>query len=206
MADDRLRSLVLIGAPGSGKGTQGKLVGCVPGFRHFSTGDMFRSLDPQTELGRTFRSYSTRGELVPDDVTISVWKQYIDAQVTLGLYRPHSELLLLDGLPRSEAQARLIDRHIEVLGIIHLVVRDIEAMVKRLKGRALKEGRTDDAREDVIRRRHDVYERETAPVLKHYAADLIHEIDAQDTIPNVLAGVMSVAAPIHQRVFADGSA
>ena len=202
MSQDLYRAVLLFGAPGSGKGTQGKAIGTLPGFFHFSTGDMFRSIDPHTQLGQTFKHYSTRGELVPDDVTVGAWKQYVHAQTVLGIYHPHRELLLLDGVPRNVNQAALMDEHIEVIGVVHLVVRDIESMVQRLKGRALKEGRPDDAKEDVIRRRFEVYEQETSPVLAHYSKDLIGEVDAIGTIPGVLSDILRFLDPIQQAAFA----
>src|ERR1700735_288156 len=73
----RYKSILLFGAPGSGKGTQGKIIGSIPGFYHSATGDIFRSLDLQSEMGRIFWEYAGRGQLVPDEVTIRLWQQYI---------------------------------------------------------------------------------------------------------------------------------
>ena len=73
----KYKAILLFGAPGSGKGTQGKILGAVPGFFHSSTGDIFRSLDLQSEMGRIFWEYAGRGQLVPDEFTIKVWKQFI---------------------------------------------------------------------------------------------------------------------------------
>ena len=125
----RYQTILLFGAPGSGKGTQGKILGQIPGFYHLSCGDVFRSLDMNSALGALFREYSSRGRLVPDDATIKMWHQNIHAQTTLSRYKPKQDLLVLDGIPRNVAQAKLMDRHIRVLKIIHLVCIDKEKMV-----------------------------------------------------------------------------
>ena len=73
----RYKTVLLFGAPGSGKGTQGKILGAIPGFYHSACGDVFRTLDLQSEMGRIFWQYSSQGKLVPDEFTVNVWKNYI---------------------------------------------------------------------------------------------------------------------------------
>ncbi|MBL8762958.1 MAG: nucleoside monophosphate kinase [Phycisphaerae bacterium] len=200
---NRFRTILLFGAPGSGKGTQGKILGQIPGFYHLSCGEVFRSLDIHSDLGKTFYEFSSRGELVPDDVTVRMWEQNIRAQTVLSRYKPHSDLLVLDGIPRNEHQARIMDKHIKVLAVIHLVCPDKEEMIKRLRKRALKENRADDAREDVIRRRWDVYEKETYPVLAHYPKDLIQQIDAVGSPAEVLQHMLERVVPIQNQHFSN---
>lgn len=195
---DRYQTVLLFGAPGAGKGTQGQLLGRIPGFFHMSTGDMFRSLDKDSELAKTFNQYSSKGGLVPDEVTIELWNTYVHAQTILGLFKPNTDLLILDGLPRTVAQTSLVDQHIDVLGIIHLAAADREDMVRRLRKRALQEKRVDDAREDVIRNRLDIYERETRPVLDRYDQSLVHEIDAVGSLGSVLEKILHVVVPIQE--------
>ncbi len=197
---ERLKTVLLFGAPGAGKGTQGDLIGRIPGFYHMSTGEMFRSLDRNSELGKTFESYSSKGELVPDELTIKLWQQYINDQIREGTYDPESMLLVLDGLPRTVEQAKLIEPLIDVRAIVHLAAKDREAMVQRLRQRALQQHRTDDAREEVIRNRLSVYERETRPVLDVYDTSIIHEIDAIGTMATVLSKVLSIVAPIQAKM------
>src|SRR5436305_14144589 len=103
------KAILLFGAPGSGKGTQGKILGAIPGFYHSACGDVFRSLDLQSDLGRTFWEYSSRGELVPDELTVKLWKNYIMGMEMVNQFRPHSEILVLDGIPRNQRQAELLD-------------------------------------------------------------------------------------------------
>jgi adenylate kinase len=191
-----------MGAPGAGKGTQGKILGTIPGFYHCACGDVFRRIDINSELGRVFYEYSSRGELVPDDVTIKMWAESIHAHHILGEYKPAQDLLLLDGIPRTLAQAEIIEEYIEVLKIVHLVCNDYDAMVTRMRRRALKENRLDDADEKVIRNRFSVYEEETQPVLDHYAADMIVEVDSMGSPAEVLRGVLDYLVPVQNEHFA----
>lgn len=195
----RYKTVLLFGAPGAGKGTQGQLLGNIPGFYHLSTGDMFRSLDRDSEMGRTFARYSEKGELVPDELTIQLWECYTRERIEAGDYDPGKQLLVLDGLPRTTEQAKLIQSMIEVLGVIHLNAVNKEAMVQRLRERALKQNRADDAKEEVIRNRLEIYERDTRPVLDQYDPSIVHEIDALGTMAVVLMHVLDIVAPIHAR-------
>lgn len=197
----RYQTILLFGAPGAGKGTQGKILGQVPGFFHLSCGDVFRTLDMGSPLGRKFQEYSSKGLLVPDDATIKMWHQNIHAQTVLSRYKPHQDLLVLDGIPRNVAQAKLMGEHINVLQIIHLVCRDKERMIDRLRRRAIKENRADDAKEEVIRRRWDVYEAETRPVLDHYPARLIAEVDAMGSPARVLEHILEKVVPVQESHF-----
>lgn len=195
----RFRSLLLFGPPGVGKGTQGTLLGHIPGLFHLATGDMFRSLDARSELGRQFHEYSAKGLLVPDELTIRLWEQYVRQRIADGRFNPASDLLVLDGIPRSARQAVAMDTHLDVLGILHLVCEDQEEMIRRMKGRAEKEGRHDDADEAVIRRRFQVYQAETAPVLRHYDDALVHDIVATGLPIEVLHRILDVVVPVATR-------
>ena len=112
---EAFKSVMLFGAPGVGKGTQGKILGAIPGFYHTACGDLFRSIDRESELGRVFAQYSSRGELVPDDVTVRMWRSAIGDRVRDGFYTPDRDLLILDGIPRTVEQAGIMDGLIEVL-------------------------------------------------------------------------------------------
>ena len=197
----RYKSILLFGGPGAGKGTQGKILGRIPGFYHLACGDVFRSLDTNSDLGKEFLKYSSRGELVPDSVTIEMWRQNVHAQTVLSIYKPQADLLVLDGIPRNVAQAKQMEQYLEVLLVIHLVCADVDAMVMRMKRRALKENRLDDADEKVIRHRFDVYDEETKPVLDFYDSQIIREIDAIGSPADVLQNVLNVVVPIQNEHF-----
>ncbi|MFM7808216.1 MAG: adenylate kinase family protein, partial [Planctomycetota bacterium] len=193
---DRYKCILLVGAPGAGKGTQGKILGHIPGFFHLACGDVFRSLDLTSPLGKKFMEYSSRGELVPDELTVEMWQQNMHAQTVLSLYKPAQDLLLLDGIPRTITQAKAVDKYLDVLLVLHLICPDEDEMVRRMRRRALKENRLDDADEKVIRRRFEVYRRETAPILSHYPASIIKEVPATGSPAMVLMKVLDIVAPL----------
>jgi adenylate kinase len=198
----KYKAILLFGAPGSGKGTQGKILGAVPGFYHSSTGDIFRSLDLQSEMGRIFWEYAGRGQLVPDEFTIKVWKQFIKGMEFVNKFHPETEILVLDGLPRNVNQARLLEDTIDVLKVIHLVA-DNAKMVERLRRRALKENRFDDANDAVIKRRLDVYEKETAPLLSYYPPEKIVRVEAMQSQVRVLSELVNILVPLKESIEAD---
>lgn len=195
------RSVLLVGPPGSGKGTQGKLLHAIPGFFHHSSGEVFRNLNPTSKAGSIFTKYSHRGELVPDEVTIDVWREDIERRHTEGRFDPARDLLVLDGIPRNANQATLMDEQVDVLRIVHLFCHDEDAFIERLRKRALKENRADDAKEEVIRRRFEVYRQETRPILDHYPKDLISEVEAVGTHARVLLDTLEILVPVRERAF-----
>ncbi len=198
---NRYPTVLLFGAPGVGKGTQGNILGSIPGLFHLSCGDMFRMLDVDSELGRTFYEYSSRGELVPDDITVQFWQQNIHARTVLGLYKPKTDLLILDGIPRNLNQAQRTEKHIQILKVIHLVCRDENAMIQRIRQRALKENRIDDAKEDIIRRRWDIYRTDTQPVLEHYSERLVAKVNAVASHVEVLSDILQIIIPVVNQHF-----
>jgi adenylate kinase len=196
----RYKTVLLFGAPGSGKGTQGKILESIPGFYHSATGDIFRSLDLASEMGRIFWQFSSRGELVPDEFTVKLWRDYIKGMEMINQFHPETDILVLDGIPRSKPQAQLMDEVIDVVKVIYLVCADMKKMVERLRRRALKENRFDDANDKVIQHRLEVYERETKPVLDHYPQDKIARIDATMNQLGVLSEIIKVLAPIKSAI------
>lgn len=189
----KFKTILLFGAPGSGKGTQGSILGSIPGLVHVACGEIFRDLRVGTPLGRVFLDYSSRGALVPDDFTVQLWKDYTDGMVGRGRYDPESDILILDGIPRNVAQARLMDEYIDVKRLFYLDTADKEKMYLRLKRRALHENRLDDASDVTIQNRLYVYEAETAPVLNYYPADKIKRVDTGRTPIEVLTDILTDA-------------
>jgi adenylate kinase len=186
----RYRTILIFGAPGSGKGTQGKLLGKTPGFYHCACGDVFRSLDPSSELGGAFLEFSSKGRLVPDEMTVRLWHESIRKTVESGKFKPERDYLILDGIPRNVAQAVLMEELIEVRRVFHLSCPDRDKLVARLKKRALRDNRLDDANEDVIRSRLATYDSESKPMLAHYSSVKRHDIDASMTPLQVLHAIL----------------
>jgi len=174
---DRYASILMFGGPGTGKGTQGLILGQMPNLVHLAMGDIFRALDKSSDLGKEFLSYSTKGLLVPDDFTVRLFRRHVDSKILAGQIDPSYHYLLLDGIPRTQSQVQLLKDVIEVKKIVHLGVKDRQALITRLRGRALKADRPDDADTEVIRKRLNVYDNETKPVLDAYPAQLICHVN-----------------------------
>lgn len=183
---DRYRTLLIFGAPGSGKGTQGAALGMIPRFHHCACGEVFRSLDTRTPIGQEFVKYSAVGKLVPDDVTVELWRTQIVAHVDAHTFKPDIDFLVLDGIPRNVEQAKLMEPYIEVVQVFHLSCPDREELAKRLRKRALKDNRFDDASEEVIQKRIRIYEEESKPILEFYGEERRFDIDAAERPIQVL--------------------
>jgi len=203
--------LVLLGPPGAGKGTQAQEISRRLEIPHISTGDMFRAaIRSGTELGRKAKEYLEAGQLVPDEVTIGLVKDRLSRRDCEGGF-------LLDGFPRTVPQAQALDDWLEERGLKLDAVLDIEAprevLLVRLTGRRIcsscgatyhvvynppqKPGRCDicggelvqrqDDREDTVRERLEVYDRQTAPLKKYYQErGVLHEINGNQEIGQVL--------------------
>src|SRR4030095_10647055 len=107
-----------------------------------------------------------------------LWKQYIKGMEMVNQFHPETEILVLDGIPRNVVQAQLLEDTLEIMKVIHLRCTDMKKMVERLRRRALKENRLDDANDKVIQHRLEVYEKETRPVLANYPAEKVAQVDA----------------------------
>ena len=186
----KYKTYILFGAPGSGKGTQGHTLGSIPRFFHCPCGDVFRSIDTRTKVGKAFLEYSSKGQLVPDDITVELWKEAIDAAVDSHKFKPDIDILVLDGIPRNVGQARIMDELIDVIRVFHLSCPNRESLFTRLRKRALKDNRLDDANEEVINRRLAIYETESKPVLGYYGKDRITCIDATEPPAKVLLHIL----------------
>jgi adenylate kinase len=179
----KARNLLLLGAPGAGKGTQAVRLAARLGVPHVSTGDLLRAaVAAGTPLGREARSYMERGELVPDSVVIGLAAE--------RLSRPDAKTgFVLDGFPRTVAQAEALDAELARLGArldrCLALVTDEPALVARLLKRAQLEGRSDD-NESTIRNRMRVYREQTEPLIAFYRRrGLLREVDGMGTIDEV---------------------
>lgn len=187
----RYNTFLIFGAPGSGKGTQGKVLGTLPRFYHLACGDVFRSLDTRTAIGQQFVKHSSQGELVPDDLTIRLWKSHIENEEQTHDFKPDIDFLILDGIPRNLDQAKIMEQHIHVHRVFHLRMEDRLELTRRLRKRAIKENRFDDATDSVIERRLETYEQETRPMLDFYSDALVSEIDASQAPAKVLLDILA---------------
>lgn len=200
----RYRAILLFGAPGAGKGTQGKILGQIPNFVHFSCGDAFRSMRVDSPLGRVFVEYAGKGMLVPDEPTIELWKQSMNGLAGTGRFNPEADTLLLDGIPRNPNQVRIMAELIEVKAIFNLYCPAVDKLINRLQRRALKDNRLDDANLDVIRNRLETYKRDTRAVLDCYPESIIHQIDSTQEPLLVLLDILKIIARLPKPAVSDG--
>lgn len=186
----KYRAILLLGAPGAGKGTQGKILGTIPNFFHCACGDVFRNLTAESTIGRVFIEYSSRGELVPDEPTVELWSKFIENSKKAGRFNPDTDTLVLDGIPRNVHQAEMLKDTLDVRAIFFLRCPSMKKLVERLQRRALRENRLDDANLQIIRHRLKTYERETKPVLSFYGDKLVHRIDSTQSPAKVLSDIL----------------
>jgi adenylate kinase len=176
--------IVLIGPPAAGKGTQAGRIVERSGGVHVATGDILRSnADRGTELGQTASRYMDRGDLVPDEVMIDMVLERVAEDDLDGGF-------VLDGFPRTVPQAEALGRRLAELG------RDLDAVVsleidedelrERLARRAREQDRAEDEDPDAIRRRLELFNRETEPLLDHYAGTgLLVRVDGEGGVEEV---------------------
>ncbi|GAA5343329.1 MAG TPA: adenylate kinase [Anaerolineaceae bacterium] len=212
--NEKATYIVMLGPPGAGKGTQAEILAQKLGLVHISSGDLFReNLSNQTELGKLAQTYMTKGELVPDDVTIAMVKE--------RLSRPDcAKGAVLDGFPRTPAQAEALNKILAEMNakvdLVPLISVPNDVLVERLSGRWMsKSGRVyhalynppkvkwvddidgtplyqrEDDKPETVQRRIDVYYEQTAPLIDYYRqAGLLVEIDGTQEIEKVTEDIL----------------
>jgi adenylate kinase len=192
MADgNKYRTILLFGMPGSGKGTQGAVLGQLPDLVHVSMGDVFRKIPKYGKFGQEIARYTSQGSLVPDDLTVRIWERHVQILEMQELLLPDQHTLVLDGVPRNYTQAARLDHILDVIQIFHLNINDTGKASERLKTRALRENRLDDMNEEVIRRRLNTYYEETFKTLSFYSTELVYDVDASQSPIDVLRDIIN---------------
>ncbi len=200
--------LILLGAPGAGKGTQATRISDKYGLPHISTGDILRkNIKEGTELGIEAKSYIDAGQLVPDEVVINIVKDRLQQADCKKGY-------ILDGFPRTVAQAEALDKVAEIDAVINIAV-DPALIVDRITGRRMcacgesyhismgigetcpkcgsKLYQRDDDKEETVKARMQVYENQTAPLIDYYTAkDLVIDIDGGKPLNEVFEQISKV--------------
>lgn len=203
-----MKNLVFLGAPGAGKGTQAKRISEKYGIPHISTGDILRAnIKAGTELGKLAKSYIDKGALVPDEVIIKVMESRLAEADCKNGY-------LLDGFPRTIEQAKALDKITDVTLAVNIVV-DNDAVVARIAGRRMcvcgesyhvsahpsdvcdkcgaKLYQRDDDKEETVKSRLEVYERQTAPLIEYYSAKgVLRDVDGMKDVADVTSDIVKV--------------
>lgn len=209
--------IVMLGPPGAGKGTQAKIIANELGLVHISTGDLFReNLSNETPLGKLAASYMSKGELVPDDVTIAMVEDRLSREDCL-------KGAVLDGFPRTPDQAKALDALLAKSGgrvdLVPFIKVPNETLVERLSGRWMsKSGRVyhalynpplikwlddidgselyqrEDDKPETVAHRIEVYYQQTSPLIQYYQdADTLVQIDGTQSIEKVTQDLLKVA-------------
>lgn len=173
-------TIILFGPPGSGKGTQAKLLSSSGKYVHFNTGEMCRSHDSRSPLGRQIKELMDKGNLIPDEMIVDLLKQ----SIIESDYNPETQIILLDGIPRTPNQVRMISDFIDVQKIITLEIPE-EEMVRRLLKRADVEGRADDSSEEIIANRIKVYKEQTESVLVLYEPGIVKRVNGVGSVEEI---------------------
>lgn len=182
--------ILILGAPGSGKGTQGKILAERLGLPKITTGDILRAaMKAGTPLGVEAKKYYDEGKLVPDSVVLGMIKD--------ELARPEAkDGAIFDGFPRTAGQAELVDKTLAERGqrLNHILLLDVteEELIRRMQKRAQIEGRTDDTPE-AIATRLQVYQRDTAPLIAHYAQrGIVHRVPGSGTVDEITGEIKRI--------------
>ena len=167
-----MKNIVIFGAPGSGKGTQSELMIKKYGLGHISTGDVLRNeIKNGTELGKTAKGYIDNGQLIPDELMVSILASVYD-----GFGKDHNGVIF-DGFPRTIPQAEALKKMLAERGhiIAAMIELDVpeEELMKRLIKRGKDSGRADD-NEETIKKRLTVYHNQTMPLIAWYKEEGIH--------------------------------
>lgn len=177
------RRILFLGPPGAGKGTQAAMLANALHVPHISTGAMLREAVAEgTDLGKQVESVMAAGDLVSNELVVAIVDERLD--------RPDARCgYLLDGFPRNLAQAQALnDAVINAIGTVVLIAADTDELVTRLLKRADEEGRADD-NEEIIRRRLEVYEKETAPLVDFYG-DAVIRVDGVGSVEDVFSRIV----------------
>ncbi|PYP59502.1 MAG: adenylate kinase [Gemmatimonadetes bacterium] len=182
--------ILILGAPGSGKGTQGKILAERLGLPKITTGDLLRAaMKDGTPLGLDAKKFYDEGKLVPDSIILGMIKEQLDRpEATTGA--------ILDGFPRTAAQAELVDRTLAQRGqrLNHILLLDVteDELVRRMSARSQVEGRSDDAPE-AIANRLQIYQRDTAPLIAHYAQrGIVHRVPGTGTVDQIAGEIKRI--------------
>jgi adenylate kinase len=187
------RAILLFGYPGCGKGTQGQILAALPGFHHVALGDILRRLTSAHPLYAAIQERISKGNLIPDELALELFASHVKS-----LNLPESDFVIVDGLPRNRNQVELLNRVVEVIKIFKLSVYDEKIVIDRLRRRAAAQNRPDDASDEVIQHRLEVYRRETESCTSAYPGTMLTRIQANQPVFDVHLDIISALGKMRQ--------
>jgi adenylate kinase len=180
------RAILLFGYPGSGKGTQGKILSALPGFDHVAMGDILRGLTAANPLFEAIQGHLRQGNLVPDELVMDLFSRHVE-----HLGSGPDDLLVVDGIPRNRRQVDLLRKIVDVIKIFKLSVYDEEIVIERIRQRARAQSRPDDASDQVIQHRMEVYRNETESCITPFPGSILTRIQANQPVFDVHLDIIS---------------
>src|SRR5450432_483319 len=187
------RAILLFGYPGSGKGTQGRILSALPGFHHAAMGDILRALTPADPLFGAIQAQLRQGNLVPDELAMELYGSHLRS-----LALPPDDLVIVDGLPRNRRQVDMLNRLVQVIKIFKLSIYDESIVIDRIRARAVAQNRPDDASDAVIQHRLDVYRGETESCIASYPGTILTRIQANQPVFDVHLDIISALGKMRQ--------
>ena len=187
------RAILLFGYPGSGKGTQGRILSALPGFHHAAMGDILRALTPADPLFGAIQAQLRQGNLVPDELAMELYGSHLES-----LALPPDDLVIVDGLPRNRRQVDMLNRLVQVIKIFKLSIYDESIVIDRIRARAVAQNRPDDASDAVIQHRLEVYRAETESCITSYPGTILTRIQANQPVFDVHLDIISALGKMRQ--------
>ncbi len=186
----KFSAILLFGPPGAGKKALGTFLAHSGTQHYLAMADILRSLPVRSPAGQLYYSYASKGELLPDDATVEIWKYYVQGLIATNAYDPETQDLLLDGLPLTLTQAVLLQDIIQVRHIIVLEISNREELYRRMQYRARLEGKLEEIDISVLENRFKVYQQETQKIFDFYPKHLISRIDGSQRKLEVMRDVL----------------
>jgi adenylate kinase len=190
------RAILLFGYPGSGKGTQGRILSALPGFHHVAMGDILRGLTAAHPLYAAIHEQIRQGNLVSDELVMELFGGHL-----ASLALPPTDFVIVDGVPRNKRQVELLNRLVDVIKIFKLSIYDESVVIDRLRRRAQAQNRADDASDTVIRHRLVVYRSETESCITTYPGTILTRIQANQPVFDVHLDIIGALGKMRQIQF-----
>ncbi len=188
--EGKFPAILILGPTGSGKRLLGAYLGSSPTQYYLSSGMIFRSLDSETPAGQIYYSYASKKKLVPNDVTIELWKNYIQGLISTNSYHPMKQDLLLDGIPRTKKQAEMLADYIKVRHVIVLESHDKEMLLKRMQKQAREEGIFEEISRELFDHDFEKHQKNIMELLQFYPKHMITFVNADQRPLEVLRDVL----------------
>ena len=188
--EGKFPAVILLGPPGSGKRLLGKYLGSSPNQYYLSSSMIFKSIDQDTPAGELYYSYAKKKKLVPNDVTLELWENYIQGLISTNSYRPNKQDLVLDGIPRTKEQAQMLDEYLNVRHVIVLESQLRDDLLKRVRRQVRKEGGLDEGVKKSFDNDYQEYSDNISGLVDVYPTHMVTYINADQRPLEVLRDVL----------------